>query len=662
MSKSRVAGWPAFLLTCLVAMLAPQSRAAEPVPVATFVANPDISDVKLSPSGKYIALAIANKSGRTILAVSDAALSEPPVVVAASSLADIRSFEWVNDDWLVYNVVDLQSPLRGQDFGPGLFSVRRDGTRARHLIRVRWDEFTTGTNIQSTLLDPTHFFIETLSDGSSDVIVGQARFDNHGELISITPKRLDVSTGRASVAALGYPEHTVDWVFDAKGVARVATTEHDGWAETFWRDGDPAPWRSLQRSRELDQPWRPIDVDAAGHLYVAARGAAGTTVVQRFDVATGKLDPEPLATAPGFDLEGGLVFDDPQEKLLGLRVVTDAETTVWFDPQRKKLQQLADARFPGRVNRIHCRGCGGDGAMLVYSYSDHDPGSYSLYRPKTDTWSTLGVVRPAIDPRQMADLDLHRVKARDGLELPVWVTKPKRAKGPLPAVLLVHGGPWERGVAWRWNPEAQLLASRGYLVIEPEFRGSTGYGRSLFRAGWKSWGTTMQDDLADAVRWAADQGLADPKRVCIVGASYGGYAALMAPIRYPDMFKCSVAYVAVSDPRLMFEESWQNDIGRQAHFSMREMIGDPEKDAALLKAAAPVERAAELKIPLLMAYGSEDVRVPLQHGAKMRAALRAAGHDPEYVVYSGEGHGFQKMENRVDFYSRMEKFLARHLE
>jgi dipeptidyl aminopeptidase/acylaminoacyl peptidase len=171
----------------------------------------------------------------------------------------------------------------------------------------------------------------------------------------------------------------------------------------------------------------------------------------------------------------------------------------------------------------------------------------------------------------------------------------------------------------------------------------------------------MQDDLADAVRWAAEQGIADAKRVCVVGASYGGYAAFMAPIRYPDLFKCTVAYVAVSDPRLMFEETWQNDIDRQDHFTMRELIGDPDKDAALLKAAAPLERAAEIKIPVLMAYGSEDVRVPLEHGSKMRAALRAAGNEPEYVVYSGEGHGFLKLENRIDFYTRMERFLAKHI-
>jgi dipeptidyl aminopeptidase/acylaminoacyl peptidase len=661
MSPSRLGFGTAFLVACLGASVPASAHAEGPIPLATFIAHRNVSDVKLSPTGKFLALAVANKSGRSILAVTDVELSKPPVVVAASPMADIRAFEWVNDDWLIYNVVDLQAPLRDQDFGPGLFSVRRDGSQARHLIRVRWNEFTTGTNIVSTLLDPSHFFMATVRDGSNDVIVGQVRFSNTGEVVSVTPKRLDVSTGRATVAALGYPEHTVSWVFDAKGAARVARAGRDGWVETFWRDGESGAWRSLGREKETERSWSPIAVDGAGNLYASARGASGS-VITRFDVAARKLEAEPLASAPGFDLNDGLIFSDARDRLLGLRVVSDAETTVWFDPARKKLQQLADERFPGRINRTVCAGCEAeDGALLVYSFSDHDPGVYSIYRPKTQTWTTVGSVLPDIDPRRMADLDLHRMKARDGLELPVWVTLPKGAKGPLPAVLLVHGGPWVRGVHWAWDGDAQLLASRGYVVIEPEFRGSTGYGWKLFRAGWKNWGTTMQDDLADAVAWAVNKGIADGKRVCIAGASYGGYAALMAPIRYPDLFKCSVAWVAVSDPRLMFEESWQNDIGSQSHFTMREMIGDPVQDAAMLKSAAPVERAAELKIPVLMAYGSEDLRVPLAHGARMRAALRAAGREPEYVVYPGEGHGFLKMENRLDFYTRMEKFLAKHI-
>ena len=245
----------AMLVIALGVSAAAPARAADSIPVATSSSPTRISPtVILSPSGKFMALSIANKSGRTILAVSDVDMAKPPVVVAASTIADIRSFAWVNDDWLVYNVTDLQAPLRDGDFGPGLFSVRRDGTQARHLIRVRWNEFVTGTSIVSSMLDPSHFLIQTLRDGSSDVIVGQVRFSNLGEVLSITPKRLDVSTGRATIAELGYPSSTrTSWVFDRKGVARVAQARHDGFVETFWREADGAPWRSLQRRPELDR-------------------------------------------------------------------------------------------------------------------------------------------------------------------------------------------------------------------------------------------------------------------------------------------------------------------------------------------------------------------------------------------------------------------------
>ena len=231
-----------------------------------------------------------------------------------------------------------------------------------------------------------------------------------------------------------------------------------------------------------------------------------------------------------------------------------------------------------------------------------------------------------------------------------------------PAVVLVHGGPWVRGTHWQWNDEAQFLASRGYVVIEPEFRGSTGFGEPHFRAGFKSWGTTMQDDVADAVRWASAKGLIDGARVCIAGASYGGYAALMGAIRYPELYRCGVAWVAVTDPRLLFEPSWTSDVGQESrNYDLPAMVGDPVRDAGLLKAATPLERATEIKIPMLMAFGAQDRRVPLEHGTRMRAAMRTSGSEPEYIVYPGEGHGWLKMENRIDFWQRVEKFLAKNL-
>ena len=624
------------------------ASAAESPPPLAFFGNEEIQDVRISPSGHYLALTVPSTAGRMALAVVEIGSDKRPLIVASSSRADIRSFEWVNDERLVYKIVDLQVAGYDQTFGPGLYSVKRDGSEARTSLSSDHDR---GSDL-----------LKVLRDGSNDVIVADYTVGSSGELISVNPKRLDVTTGHARSLAYGAPANARGWVFDSKGEPRALVTLRQGVSEVFWHEG-PEKWRSLMKSPALSIPWAPYAVDAAGQLYVVARGADSTAVLTRFDVASGKLDPDPIVSTPSFDGFAGLVFDDQEQRVTGVRIETDAETTVWFQPERKRLQALADARFPDRVNRTSCRHCQDGGAMLVHSYSDRDPGSYSVYRPSTGEWITIGRARPAIDPQQMATLDLHRLKARDGLDLPVWVTTPRGpVTAPRPAVVLVHGGPWVRGTHWRWDANAQFLASRGYVVIEPEFRGSTGYGRAHLEAGFRQWGTTMQDDVADAVRWATAKGIVDGKRVCIAGASYGGYATLMGAIRYPDLYRCGVAWVAVSDPRLLFEPMWQSDMPGEARlFSMPTMIGDPVKDAEMLKAAAPVERAREIKVPMLLAYGSSDRRVPIDHGDRIRAALRASGNEPEYIVYSGEGHGWLKVENRIDFWTHVEKFLAKNL-
>jgi dipeptidyl aminopeptidase/acylaminoacyl peptidase len=207
------------------------------------------------------------------------------------------------------------------------------------------------------------------------------------------------------------------------------------------------------------------------------------------------------------------------------------------------------------------------------------------------------------------------------------------------------------------------LASRGYVVIEPEFRGSTGYGDKLHRAGWKQWGQAMQDDVADALAWAVDKGLVDAKRVCIAGASYGGYATLMGLARHPDLYRCGAAWVAVTDPRLLFK--WRADSDGDTNlreFVIPTMIGDPDKDAAMLDSVSPVLLAGRIKAPLLMAFGGGDRRVPLVHGKRMRQALIDAGRPPNWVVYDEEGHGWQKLENKLDFARRLEEFLETHLK
>jgi dipeptidyl aminopeptidase/acylaminoacyl peptidase len=219
-----------------------------------------------------------------------------------------------------------------------------------------------------------------------------------------------------------------------------------------------------------------------------------------------------------------------------------------------------------------------------------------------------------------------------------------------------------RGGYWQWEAWAQFLASRGYVVLAPEFRGSTGFGAEHHQAGWKQWGRAMPDDLADSVGWAVQQGLIDPARVCIAGASYGGYAALMGLIRDPQLFRCGVAWVAVTEPRLLFKSSWTNDSTEDGRrYFLPNVLGDPVRDAEMLRSTSPVEQAARIRAPLLLAYGGLDRRVPLEHGTLLRDALQAAGREPEFVIYGGEGHTWLLTESKLDFARRLEAFLARNL-
>ncbi len=229
-------------------------------------------------------------------------------------------------------------------------------------------------------------------------------------------------------------------------------------------------------------------------------------------------------------------------------------------------------------------------------------------------------------------------------------------------MVLVHGGPYVRGASWGWRAPAQFLASRGYAVLEPEFRGSTGFGSKHFQAGWKQWGLKMQDDLADGARWAAAQGIADPKRVCIGGGSYGGYAALMGMVNDAAVYQCAFESYGVSDIKLLYTGDWsfKSDLTDDwRDYGMPVLIGDLEKDAAQLSATSPLVQAARITKPLLLAYGSADRRVPLYHGKKFYDAVKQTNKDVEWIVYEDEGHGFVLPKNRVDYWARVEKLLNR---
>jgi acetyl esterase/lipase len=673
--KCMLRAWLRGAALCLCAALplqasaqAAEAGAAKPARLSAeaFMGLAEIQSVQISPSGRWVAMMLLSNSGRYGLGVLDMLVEGTggAKIVAQFLDQDVVYFDWVNEDWLIFSLGDFELGSAEQRHWPGLFSVRRDGSEPRKLI-----------NMQAGLLSPKftrvfsrHTRVLYVPYGLGDeIIVG---WPNQGGYL---PYRLNVATGEDVSLAMGTPERVSKWFFDVRGVPRVGVAVKDGEIKVHWRadpkDDSAAAWSVIGSFPALDRPWMPAALDAKGRLYVVApEGAAGEQVLKRFDFATGKPESQAIVETPGFDFDGYVIRGATSGEALGVRVDTDAETTLWFDPHRKALQGEIDRRLPGRVNRLHCRRCDTEERVaVVFSYSDRDPGRWFLWRgpiEKPTMWRHIAAARKAIDPRQMATLDFHRFKARDGREIPVWVTNPagRRADEPLPTVVLPHGGPWVRGGYWRWSNWPQFLASRGYRVLEPEFRGSQGFGDAHFRAGFKQWGTAMQDDLADAVAWAALQKFTDPKRVCIAGASYGGYATLMSLARHPDVYRCGAARVAVTEPMLLTQFTWTSDMSETARLhTLPVMLGHPENDVELLRAASPVQQAARIKAPVLLAMGADDRRVPIKHGSLMRDALQAAGNEPEYVVYEGEGHSWLKKETRLDFARRLEAFLERHL-
>jgi dipeptidyl aminopeptidase/acylaminoacyl peptidase len=332
----------------------------------------------------------------------------------------------------------------------------------------------------------------------------------------------------------------------------------------------------------------------------------------------------------------------------------------------REIQAAVDKALPRTINLISVpRRPGNSPWVLVESYSDMQPSVYALYDTKTGLVDRVGSTYPNISADSGGKQEAVRYKARDGLEIPGLLTFPyKSSRKNLPMVVLVHGGPWVRGTTWGWNPDSQFLASRGYAVLEVEFRGSTGFGTSHFEAGFKQWGLSMQNDIADGTRWAIGQGIADPKRICIAGASYGGYATLMGLVNDPDLYRCGFEWLGVTDIELMYTGTWFSKSDASPgylRYGMPLMIGDREKDAAQLKATSPIEQAARIHQPLLLAYGDEDQRVPIYHGKKFYSAVRDTNKQVEFIRYSGEGHGWSLPKNRIDFWQRVEKFLDKHI-
>lgn len=625
-----------------------------PVPVEVLFAPAQFGGAWLSPDGNNVAVLVREPQGDMVLG-NMPATGGPLRMLAGIRGVDLADVHWVNNHRLVYSAIRRQPEQGERELGPGLYAIDIDGSKRVQLVAHDWQ----GSSQRSALPPNTRYFGSVHDAQSNDVYA--VRYDARREdFEGYTLFRLNTEDG--NLTTVDMPLDIGGVVIDAAGVPRAAIQRRDGKNHLLYNDPASGKWRELGAYVVTsDANLAPVLVTRSGQLYVVAYGGRDTLGMYRFDVGTGKLDPEPVVGLKNFDFEGALQLAPDHQNLLGVRYETSEEITTWFDEGMQQIQKRVDALLPSTINDLYPARDAVADTMVVYSYSDTEPGFWQLYHRGSGKLVPLGTRRPAVDPMQMAGTSFVHIKAHDGLDIPAYLTLPKGGGKNLPMVVLVHGGPWVRGTHLGWDPQVQFLATRGYAVLQPEFRGSQGFGRAHFTAGWKQWGQAMQDDVADGARWAIAQGVADPKRICIAGASYGGYATLMGLARNPELFRCGVDWVGVTDINLLYDLRFTNTSQEAKRYGLPVLVGDQGKDAAMLKANSPLENAARITQPLLMAYGGKDRTVPIEHGKKFYAAVRQTNPHVEWIEYPDEGHGWHDERTAIDFWTRVDKFLGQNI-
>jgi dipeptidyl aminopeptidase/acylaminoacyl peptidase len=629
---------------CLAAGVVAGSAHADPVPLEDFFRHARVNEAVMSPSGRYIAATVtAGEKNRLALVIIDVQAPKTWRAIAALTNADVHSVRWIGNDRLTYFPTDDKEP--GVHVAlPVTRTIDREGKKDEIAAAPPW---------------------VVPYGGNGEVIYQKGNYDGHNELQSTSLYRTTVvpSSGPRLISA-GAPNFARYWALDYKGEPRVAVSVRQRDYKLYAKVTPDAPWTLVQQydlaDGLADNIPIPLFVDAQNQAYVATRNGRDKKELYRFDLAKKFEDGKAIMSLDGYDFTGALRIGT-ESRVLGIDYVTDAGGTAWLVPEMKQLQAAVDNLLPGTINMLDCGACQNPEFVLVKSWSDHQPTVFRLYNAKNGDMIVLALARPWIKANEMAAREMMRFPARDGLSIPVHVTQPNGRIGPAPAVVMVHGGPNVRGGEWAWDAESQFLASRGYVVIEPEFRGSTGFGMKHYESGLKQWGTGMIDDIADATRWAIKQGYADPRRICIAGASYGGYATLVGLVRYPDLYRCGVAWAAVTDLDMLFTSNWSDLSDYTKEYRLPFTLGDPDTDKQLLQETSPINLTSKLTQPLLLAHGKLDYRVPIRHGAKFYDTLNATNKNVEWVIYPDEGHGWYLEADDFDFWGRAEKFLAKNL-
>jgi dipeptidyl aminopeptidase/acylaminoacyl peptidase len=640
---------------CAALVLIAMSVQASEVNVNSFTRKDSFDDVKISPTGEYfaatvpfddrVALVILNRTEKKLLGTFQLGRN--------TAIAD---FAWVSPGRVLISIAEKFGSLDQPQATGELYGMDADGGNAEMLVGWRLADNSLGTRIQTKKAEQVAaFLVDDLPNDDKNVLIRVMPFGNDPYT---RLERMDVNTGIRHTIARA-PVRNADFYTDNHGVARfVAGVDvQDNTNKLYYRADEKSDWQLINDELVTNHVEWPIGFSVDDRIaYLDVEQAAGPDAIVAFDVASRKrsevlrdktMDPDKhILYKPGTHIPVGVKYDDGKPRLAFFDE-TSPESRLYRSLQAAfgdNAAMITSATSDGRLN-------------LVEAWSDRNPGDFYLFDDATKKAEYAISRADWIDPTKMATARSIELAARDGLSLKGYLTVPHGASGKnMPLVVMPHGGPFFTSDSWGFDKQAQMLAAAGYAVLQVNFRGSGNRGRAFEQSGARQWGLTMQDDITDATKWAIQQGYADPQRICIYGASYGAYAALMGVAREPALYRCAAGYVGVYDlPQMHREDASKH--GSMETFT-NQWVGE---DMQVLAANSPTQRAAGIKVPVLLAAGREDETAPPEHTERMERALKAAGVQVEASYYDGEGHGFYKPENRKDFYTKLLAFLSRNL-
>lgn len=651
------------LLVLTVFAVAP-ARAAPPV--SAFARLPAIEQAVISPDGSRIAL-LGGPPGERIIFL--APVDGQQAVTVKLGQAWVRSLRWVNSDYLIVNFTMLD---KGTDYSSGrdwAYALNRNVVISKEgklvaslLANTEWSRYAVSQPVLGVVEEPKPSALILGLDLSLGVRTGGT-----GTLIQPTADelswvlwRVDVATGEASIAEKGSP-YTKSWDLDVAGQARLRW-DYDGDLELstyYGRSKGKTAWSKMTLADEKGGGLEILGYsDPDDSIYLAAQEGGEIRLFRR-SLASGETTPVALDKASR-DLS--LVWDP--FRITPVAVVAEAERASyqWLDPDLGKVQAKLARAFAGRDVEL-VSWSKDRGLVVVRVTSPTSPPSFFLFDAKSNQASSLGEAYPELAGAALGSTTWVTYKSRDGLEIAAYLTLPPgHVDGTkLPLIVMPHGGPAARD-HFEFDWWVQALATRGYAVLQPQFRGSTGFGATFQEAGNRQWGGKMQEDLIDGVMAIADKGLIDPARVCIVGASYGGYAALFGATVYPSAYKCAVSVNGVSDLGL-FYGSKSRAYGRDAALvnSLITMMGDPRNDVEAYRLASPVFRVTSSAAPILLIHGENDTTVPIQQSQTMQRALKGANKSVEFIVLKADDHHLSSTASRQLMLESMFAFLDRWL-